>query len=84
MISSRLTPALPETPELLASKEKRWMGKVVSIGGAAIIIAGFIILFVTSYFSPLERCVREQVNPLRTDDAVARSLCTRKPSTDSD
>ena len=61
MISS-LTPALRETPELLASKEKRWMGKVVSIGGAAIIIAGFIILFVTSYFSPLERCVREQVN----------------------
>jgi hypothetical protein len=61
MISS-LTPALRETPELLASKEKRWMGKVVSIGAAAIIIAGFIILFVTSYFSPFQRCVREQVN----------------------
>jgi len=51
--------------------------------GVAIIIVALITGALVGYFSPLERCIREQTELSRTIDGVARSMCTSKLATNS-
>jgi hypothetical protein len=56
------------------------MPRIAWIGGAAFVLSigvavAALVIDGVSYFSPLERCVRQVEQQSHTDDAVARGQC---------